>query len=269
MLNGLFPRRLRPHLPVALPAAALLALAACATSGPGPGIPQPDPTVIYHSLFGSNPGLSTVRAVVEARIAYAGRSISLPGVLLLDAFDGFRIDLLDPLDRPQALLYPENGRIIQYRPVQRIAASLGLFPVECGRADPAAWVTAVIASSLGPVPGEQLADRRGWGKERNLERWRNGELYQNVRYRVEGERHIPVRISWYCGDEAIMEARLAEWIAGTSWRLPGRIEIAYPKAGLEVRLELREIEGNPPPSGQALRPRPGTEVRWTTWNLPQ
>ena len=121
----------------------------------------------------------------------------------------------------------------------------------------------------GPVAGETLSDRRAWGRERTLERHRNGGLYQSIRYRVEGERFLPLRLSWYCGDDTIMQARLGDWAAGSSWRLPGSIELSYPKAGLEVQMELREIEGNPARTGQQLRPRPGPETRWTTWNLPQ
>ena len=32
---------------------------------------------------------------------------------------------------------------------------------------------------------------------------------------------------------------------------------------------VSEIEGNPPPSSQPLRPRLGSEIRWTGWNLPR
>jgi hypothetical protein len=53
------------------------------------------------------------------------------------------------------------------------------------------------------------------------------------------------------------------------WTLPALFEVRFPKAGLEVRLQLSEIEANPPASGKPLRPRLGTEVRWTAWNLPQ
>ena len=51
--------------------------------------------------------------------------------------------------------------------------------------------------------------------------------------------------------------------------LPSRIEVDYPKAGLSVTVELREIEGNPPATGQPLRPEIGADVRWATWNLPR
>lgn len=270
MRNSLPPRTsLRCRGALALAAAGFLSVSACATTGTAPEGPAPAPPEVYRALLGANAGLSSVRAIAEARIAYAGRRISLPGVLLLDTLDGFRLDVLDPLDRTLAVLYAENGRILQYRPALRAAASLGVFPPECRGVDPAAWVPAVIASSAAPLAGEKLVDRRGWRKERTLERRRSGELHQVISYRVEGERILPRRISWFCAEEAVMQVRLDDWAVGSSWRLPGSIEVSYPKAGLEVRLELREIEGNPQRPGQPLRPRPGPETRWTTWNLPQ
>lgn len=263
------PRRRR----VARAAVALLGLVVlaggCATPLQRGEGPSPSPLEVYRALLGRNQGLQSVRAVAEVGVAFAGREVSLPGVLNLDAFGGFRLDLLDPLDRPLAILFIEEGRIVQYRPAQRQAASLGVFPRECGGVGPADWVGAVVASSLGPVAGERLGLRAHWRGERSLERVRDGELRQSVRYRVEGGEPLARLVSWYCGDEVVMQARLRDWLAGPGWRLPARIEIGYPKAGLSVTVELREIEGNPPASGQSLRPDIGGDVRWTSWNLPR
>lgn len=262
------PRRSR----IARAAAALLPLAVLAGGCAAPlrqGETPPNPLEVYRAVLGRNQGLQSVRAVAEVGVAFGGRTVSLPGVLILDAYGGFRLDLLDPLDRPLALLFVDEGRIVQYRPGQRQAASLGVFPAQCRGVDPADWVGAVIASSLAPVAGERLGVRAHWGGERSLERLRDGELRQSVRYRVEGGEALPRLASWYCGDEPVLQVRLRDWLAGPGWRLPSRFEVDYPKAGLSVTVELREIEGNPPPTGQPLRPAIGDDVRWTTWNLPR
>lgn len=263
------PRRSR-RARAALALGALVALAGgCAAplqQGEGP---PPSPLEVYRAVLGRNQGLQSVRAVAEVGVAFAGREVSLPGVLILDAFGGFRLDLLDPLDRPVAMLFVDEGRIVQYRPAQRQAASLGVFPQQCRGVDPADWVAAVIASSLGPVAGERLGVRAHWGGERSLERLRDGALRQSVRYRLEGGEPQPRLVSWYCDDEPVLQVRLREWLAGPGWRLPSRIAVDYPKAGLSVTVELREIEANPPPTGQPLRPEIGDDVRWTTWNLPR
>jgi hypothetical protein len=253
----------------ALIAAAAIGLAGCATHRPPSAGPAPSPEAVFRALLGRNPGLSSVRAVAEARISFAAREVTLPGVLALDALGGFRLELLDPLDRPLAIIFAEEGRIVQYRPSQRLASSLAVFPADCRGVDPAAWVSAIIASSSAPVAGERLADRALWGADRSLERSRGGELRQSIRYREDGGNLRASSISWYCGEEPVLKLRLREWIAAAAGEFPSRFEIEYPKAGLAVRIELREIEGNPPPTGQPFRPRLGPEIGWSSWNLPR
>lgn len=266
------PRRKRSRFArVAAPivAAAVLGLAGCAAYRSGAAGPAPTPLEVYHSLLGHNPGLTSVRAVAEARISFAGREVSLPGVLLLDTFGGFRLDLLDPLDRPLAVLFAENSRIVHYRPGLRLAASLGVFPEDCLGVDPTDWVAVLLASSLAPVAGERLADSSLWGGGRILERQRGGLLHQSIRYRNDGDQTIPRQISWYCAEDPVLQLRLREWVQGPTWRLPSRFDLEFLKAGLVITLELREIEANPPPSTQPLRPALGADIRWTAWNLPR
>lgn len=246
-----------------------IGLGGCAALRPG-GAPAPaPPEQIARGLLGGNPGLSGLRAVVEARISSAGRQVSLPGVLQLDGLGGFRLDLLDPLDRPIAILYAEEGRIVQYRPGLQLGASLGVFPAECRGIAPDAWVSAVLASRPFAPAGESYLDRPVWGSDRSLEIHRGGELRQSVRYRFVDGRPVPRTVDWHCGDEVVLQLRLREWIAGATWRIPARFELEYPKAGLLVRIELQEIEGNPLPGSEPLRPRPGSSTRWTTWDLPR
>ena len=253
----------------ALAGAALLGLAGCAAPRAKSAGPAPTPGEVYLALLGHNPGLKMMRAVAEARISFSGRTVSFPGVLQLDVLDGFRLELLDPLDRPVAIVFSEGGRIVQFRPGQRLAASLGVFPGECRGVDAADWVGLVSASSVGPVSGVGLLDRGLWGGERSLELRRGGDLRQSIRYRDEGGALQPRLASWYCDEEPVLQARLGEWLQGAGWRLPTRIELDYVKAGLTVRIDLREIEANPPPTGQPLRPRLGSDIGWTSWNLPR
>jgi hypothetical protein len=253
----------------ALLGAALIVLAACAAPRPGTAGAPASPQEVLRGVLGANPGLSSVRAVAEAKISYAGRSVSLPGILQLDGLDGFRLELLDPLDRPVAIFYAEGGRIVQFRPGSQLGASLGVFPASCGGIDPADWVPAVIAAGSAPPAGENLLDRATWGSDRALERYRDGELRQSIRYRARQARLVPGTVSWYCGEEAVLLLRFREWVGGADWRLPTRFEVEYPNAGLLVRIELREIEANPPPTGAGLRPLPGSSTRWTTWDLPR
>lgn len=253
----------------AIAVVAVLGLAGCAAQRPTSRGPAQTPGETYRSLLGHNVGLSSLRAVAEARISFAGREVSLPGVLLLDAFGGFRLDLLDPLDRPLAILFAEGGRIVHYRPGPGLAASLGVFPEGCRGVDPADWVSAILASRDVPVADETLAGSSLWGGGRIVELRRGGAIHQSIRYGNESGQTLPRQVSWYCGEDPVLQLRLREWVQGPAWRLPSRFEIQFPKAGLAITMELSEVEGNPPPSGQPLLPRLGSEIRWTTWNLPQ
>lgn len=248
-------------------AAALLgvALAACAAQRTPVGADR-SPGEIYNRLLGVNPGLSSLRAVVEARVGYAGRRVSLPGVLLLDSLGGFRLDLLDPLDRPVAVIYSETGRIVQYRPGTGVAASLGVFPADCGVV-PEDWVAAVLASSAGPAAGETLAVRPLWG-DRLLERRRDGVLHQSVRFREEAGWPALRKAVWYCGEDPVLEMLVRGSVEAGGRRLPSAFELNYVKAGLTVALELREVESNPSLADTPVRLRLAEGTRWTSWRLP-
>jgi len=253
----------------AIVAAVVFGISGCASHRPAASGPVLTPVEVYRSLLGRNSGLTSLRAVAEARLSFAGREVSLPGVLLLDSFGGFRLDLLDPFDRPLAILFAEGGRVVHYRPAQRLAASLGVFPEGCRGVDPADWVPSILASSVVPVAGERLVDRGIWGSGRSLELHRDSELHQSIRYRNNTGQAIPRQISWYCEGDPVLQVRLREWVQGPTWRLPSRFDIEFPKAGLAIRIELSEIEANPPPSQLPLLPRLGSDIRWTAWNLPQ
>ena len=248
-------------------AAGLAAAAGCA--GPQAGAaPETSPAEVHARVLGANPGLMSLRAVVEARLAYAGRRLSLPGVLILDSLGGFRLDLLDPLDRPAAMIYSEGGRVVQYRPGTGVAASLGVFPGDCRAVSPEDWVGAILASSAGLVEGDQVSVRRLFGGDRALERSRGGVLYESVRLKQEGGELVPRTYTWYCDGDPVLKLHVSRWVGAGERRLPGALEVEYLKAGLTVALELREMESNPSLSGSPVRPRLADSTRWTLWRLP-
>lgn len=265
----------RPAAPPPVRAAGpllLLLLGGCATlpgppSGDAPRAPVA-PLELRRALLGRNAGLGAARAEVEARISFAGREASFPGVLALRQLGGFRLDLLDPLDRPLAVVYAERGRLVQYRPAEQYAASLGPFPEGCRDVDPGEWAAAVLGDSPGPPPGEQARVRSFWGT-RTLELSRGGELRQSVRIAKAGSDPRPSLISWYCGEDPVMQVRIRSWPPGPDGLLPQRFDISYPRAGLAVSVEVRAVEPGLGPAGDALAPRVGPGTRWTVWNLPR
>lgn len=246
--------------------AAVLLVAGCA--GPRAAGPPAvsDPVELQRALLGRNEGLRALRAVVQARITFAGNRVSLPGVLLLERTGGFRLDLLDPLDRPVLILFPEGRDLVQYRPSAQAAASLGLFTRECGGMNAAAWVSTVLAGSPAPVDGEEVRPRTFLGS-RYLERRWKGELRQSVKYRAEGGELRPVLVSWYCGGEPVLQLKVKRWQEAGAWRLPERMEICYPQAGLTIRIDLAETEPNFTSAGGSMTPRLGPETRWSVWDL--
>lgn len=249
-------------------AASLLALAAagCATLG-GPAARR-TPEEAHRALLNRNPGLESLRAVVEARISFAGGEVSLPGVLLLQRFGGYRLDLLDPLDRPVAIVFPEGQRIVQYRPAAARAASLATIPAECRGVSPSDWVAAVLSNVAAPPAGESESVRPLWGGA-ILERGRGGAVRQSVRFTEAGGGPVPGLYSWYCDEEPVLQLRVRGWRADPVWRLPSSFDLSYPRAGLAVRIDLREVEANPPPTAAPLRPRLGPDTGWSSWTLPR
>ena len=253
---------------VILAALCVAASAAGCASTRTSGELERSPEEISATIFSGNAGLRSLRAVVEARFSYAGRDVTVPGVLLLDALEGFRLDLLDPLDRPLAMLFTEGPRIVQLRPGAGIAASLGVFPAACS-VGPRDWVAGVIASNAALGGGEVLSVRGLFGGDRSLDRSRGREVRQSVRFKMENGEPVPLLFSWYCGDDPAMQLRVREWVQAGGWRIPRVIEVRYLLAGFAVKMELREIEGNPALGGQPLQPRLPDTTRWTTWRLPQ
>lgn len=218
--------------------------------------------------MGRNEGLNALRAVVEVRISYAGRRISFPGVLLLRRGEGFRLELLDPLDRPVMMIFPDVGGLVQYRPSLNSAAVVGTFSPECRSLDSAAWVSALLAATPALVDGGEEVSLRAFFGRRYLERSWKGDLRQRVRYQGEGELR-PMVVSWHCNDEPVLQLTFLSWQDDPVWRLPEKVRIVYLKAGLEIGMTFRETESNPPFTGGPLIPGLGPDTQWSHWNLLQ
>jgi hypothetical protein len=261
------PRPRRRSLARGALGAACLLLAGCATTGAlAPG--AAGPAEVRRALLERNPGLVSLRAVVEARFSFGGRSVSLPGVLLLESPAGFRLDLLDPLDRPVAVFFGEEAGIVQYRPAQQSASALGLLPAGCRAVSPGDWAGAVLSAAVAPFDGE--SDRlHAFLGARTLERSRAGALVQSVRYAKDGPELRPETVSWYCGEDPVLQLRFRGWRPDAAWRLPARIEVLYPGPNLAIRIDLKEVEANPAPPSPPLQPRLPGDTRWYVWNLPR
>ena len=86
-----------------LSSALFLLLAGCASlSGRTGGRTAPEETV--RELFPVTAETRVLRGEAEVSLSLAGRKVSLPAVFVFRAPDDFRFDLLDPFDRPAAIM---------------------------------------------------------------------------------------------------------------------------------------------------------------------
>jgi len=229
-------------------------LGGCASTGAG----RPDANALLTGLFPGDSG-GTLRGEAEVTLSLAGRSVSMPGALLLGGSGTFRIDLLDPLDRPAAIIFTEGRRIIRYRPAAREAAALAVFPAACSEVTPDGWVP----YALGSVPsGTQGFESVSWFGKKSLVRYERGRPAARIEYAGKGDAGTPVRISWFCGDEMAMSLRWEDGEAGFRG-----FTVEYPRARLEVKVRLGESETGIPLREDLFRPRLPAGTRWTGWDL--
>jgi hypothetical protein len=245
--------RIRAFLFAALFAALLPG--GCATTGAG----RPDASALLTELFPGDVG-RTLRGEAEVTLSLAGRSVSMPGALLLGGSGNFRIDLLDPLDRPAAIIFTGDGRIVQYRPAAREAAALAALPAACGALAPDVWVP----YALGSVPsGEQGFEAVSWFGKTSLVRYERGRMTARIEYAGRDGAGVPTRISWFCGDEIAMRLR---WDGGEAGGSRG-FTVEYPLARLKVKIRLGESETGIPLPEALFRPPLPAGTRWTGWDL--
>jgi len=215
--------------------------------------------MLLTELFPADKG-ATLRGEAEVTLVMAGRSVSMPGAVLLGGSGTFRIDLLDPLDRPAAIIFAEGKRIIQYRPSAREAAALAALPAACRALAPDGWVPFVLGSA---PSGEEGFEAVSWFGRDSLVRYERGAVAVKVEYRGQDGGSVPTRVNWYCGDEIAMRLRYDDGEAGGS----RRFTVEYPLARLKVKVGLGESETGIPLPDALFHPRLPAGTRWTGWDL--
>lgn len=226
----------------------------CASTGAGgPGANQ-----LLTALFPGDSG-GTLRAEAEVTLSMAGRSVSMPGAVLLGGSGTFRVDLLDPLDRPAAIIFTEGRRIIQYRPAAREAAALAALPAACHVVAPDGWVP----FALGFVPsGKGAFEAVNWFGRESLVRYERGSMAARVEY----VGSVPTRVSWFCGDEIVMRLRYDDGEGGEAGVLRG-FTVEYPLARLKMKVRPGRGETGIPLPDALFRPRLPAGTRWVGWDL--
>lgn len=206
----------------------------------------------------------SVSALGEAALSAGGREVSLPAAVLLQAPASFRLDLLDPLDRPVAVLYADGAAVVQYRPRRSAASRLDPFPDGCRGLSPGDWVS--YALGAGPPPEERARFRAlSFLGRRSFQRLEGGELREEILAgRRDGGGFFPARVIWYCGGDPAM--LLEPGYAGPA-EGPRTVEIRYPRAGVRVVLALEDVRIEERFAGELLRPLLPEGTRWTTFDL--
>ena len=88
------------------------------------------------ALFAAEPVKGMLRGEAEITFKYFGRGVSLPGVVQLLGPSLFRFDLLDPFDRPAAIIFSDSGPMVQFQPMAMTAAIIDPHPEGCGDVSP-------------------------------------------------------------------------------------------------------------------------------------
>ena len=218
---------------------------------------------VIQELRSGNAGLTTLRAEAEAAVSFAGRRIALPSALVVRR-GLFRIDLLDPLDRPAAILFAREGRLVQYRPAAALAAAIDPLPNSCTELAVEFWLEPVLAGgSEYPVKGAAGESYRG--RKNLLERYRLDELVEEIRFEQRGGQTIPRKVTRYCGESPAMKVVLDDYRSVGRFLIPHLIEVSFPAAGLTMELRLRGVEANPAVEESTFSPvlPPGTT--WKKW----
>jgi hypothetical protein len=218
--------------------------------------------MLLAEIFPADEG-GTLRGEAKITLAMAGRSISMPGAVLLGGSGTFRLDLLDPMDRPAAIIFTEGKRIVQYRPAAREAAALEALPAACRAVTPDGWVPFALGSA---PPGDGRFQAVSWFGKDSLARYERARVAVRVEYDGSDGRTAPVRVSWFCGDEIAMSLRYDDGEGGEAGSSQG-FTVEYPLARLKVKVRLGEHEAGIPLPEALFHPRLPAGTRWTGWNL--
>ncbi len=258
--EGQRERRLGSSLAAALLAAAVLSLPACATT-PGTGAVD-----TLEALFPGGAGAGSLRGEAEVTVSLAGGSVTFPGAVILQAPSSFRIDLLDPFDRPAAVIFSRGGELIQYRPSAAEAALLRPLPDGCRSVAPDGWVPFVLGAGPPPAGMDSYRAVRWFGGD-SLVKYEWGTIAVKIDYRPDGEGTSPSTVSWYCGEEIAMRLEFGEMRPVGGARIPGSFTVNYPGAGMKVSVALGAVEAGVPLDASILDPPLPARTRWVEWDL--
>ena len=243
---------------------ALCLLTGCAALGTGRQGLEP-PTL--EELFPAPPGPS-VAAEGNVTLSMAGRRASLAGAVLLSAPSSFRVDLLDPLDRPAAIVFGEGERVVQFVPSALAAARLSPFPGQCTGIPAGAWVP--YAAGAGP-PAGQRGDFRAlrWLGGLSFQRWESGEIREQIDCGVDAGSWFAERVTWFCGGDPVLRLELEppDRREGGEGRL--LFSVRFPAPGLTMGFDLRAVNREAAPPPDLLRPPLPQGTRWTSFDLVQ
>ena len=217
-------------------------------------------------LFPATGETRVLRGEAEVTLSLAGRKVSLPAVFLFRAPDGFRFDLLDPFDRPAAVVYSDGFRLVQFRPVASAAALLWPLPDRCGSPAAGEWVAAVLGAQPRVAEGGSYSRFSLWGDPRLL-RYEGGLLTQRIDYREEDGVPVPRAVTWYCREEAVLRLAFRSFRDLDGRRLPREFVVTFPRARLKMEFLLGEAEFVDSVDDAVLRPDPGPGVSWREWTL--
>ncbi len=217
------------------------------------------------ALYFPASGGGSLRGEGEVTMSAAGRKVSLPAVFQLGGPAQFRFDLLDPLDRPAAVLFPSGGRIIHYQPMAGTASAILPIPRRCGSAGPASWVNHLLGVSpeKGEKGGWQLQSRAGGTA---LARYEGAALREEILIGEAGGAVVPVGATWYCEGEPVLKLRKVSYTAGKGRRVPASFEVLFPKGGLKMVVAVAGAEAIPEGTGALPSPELPAGLRWTAWD---
>jgi hypothetical protein len=218
------------------------------------------------ALYFPTAGGRGLRGEAEVALSAAGRTVSLPAVFQLRGPAAFRFDLLDPLDRPAAVLFPAGRKIVQYQPAAAAASAMYPFPRECSLPEPGAWVGVLTGSPQRSGEGGGWQSRnRGGGAV--LARYGGAELQQEIFIGEKGGSLAPRGATWYCRGEPVLKLRDVTYSLRGGVRQPKSFDVLYLKQGLAMSVAVTEVEEIPGSEGGLLTPSLPGGVRWTTWEL--
>lgn len=210
----------------------------------------------------------TLRGEAEVTLSLKGRRVSLPGAVLLRPPDRVRIDLLDPLDRPAAVIFAEDARLVYYQPGSATAAALFPLPRGCREVTPGRWVEVLAGAVGGDEAGGEWQVHSLLGRRR-LVRYDAATLRQEIEWIDEGGELLPRSSVWYCDGEPVLRLRIRSFRREGAESLPVEFTAAFPASGLEMTFRFTALETVGDIAEGLLTPALPRRVRWTSWDLIQ